>query len=151
MTAKRKNSRPICFVRHGNALVPDMEIDLVALDGIANGQRVRVEIEQWRNDDRLRAWWAYLWDCLKATGENANWSLEALGNFVKLNCGHFEVFELPDGTQYKQAKSIAKASKMTEAEMVQLFRATELFLAERFGFEGRIEDDGSESRHRLER
>ena len=51
-----KDKPVFAFIRRGNALVPELDYDLSALDGIAQGQRIKLEIKQWRNLDRLRAY-----------------------------------------------------------------------------------------------
>ena len=114
-------------------LVADMAIDKAALDGLAYGERVNIEIRHFRNTDKLRAWWAYLHDCIQACGLE-DWTLHSLANFVKIKTGHFDVFQTPDGEVYQEPRSIAKSSAMTEAEMTELFRRTEKLLAEKFGF-----------------
>ena len=68
--AKRPDKPVYSFVRKGNALWPELEYDAHALDGIAQGQRVRVDIKEWRNVERLRAYWAMLHDVVAATGAN---------------------------------------------------------------------------------
>ncbi len=40
--AKRPDKPVYSFLRKGNSLVPELEYDAHALDGIAQGQRVRV-------------------------------------------------------------------------------------------------------------
>jgi hypothetical protein len=46
----RKPEKPVyAFTRRGEGVFPDMEYDASALAGIAEGQRVKVEIKQWRN------------------------------------------------------------------------------------------------------
>ena len=113
-------------------LVADMAIDKAALAGLAYGERVEIVVKQFRNPDRLRAWWAYLHDCIEACGLDL--TLEALADLVKLRTGHVDLFQLPGGAVYERPKSIAFTSKMNEAEFVAFFRATEKFLAEEFGF-----------------
>jgi len=124
---------PYAFRKMGEGiLVADMAMDKAALDGLAYGERVRIEIKQFRNVDRLRAWWSYLHDCIHACGVEL--SLEAFADLVKLKTGHVDLFTLPSGEVWQRPKSIAFTSKMTESEFVAFFRATEKFLAEEFGF-----------------
>lgn len=59
----KKDKPPYKFIFDGRGLVPEMEFDRQALAGLHVGQGVKVEIGQWRNLDRLRAYWATLNDC----------------------------------------------------------------------------------------
>lgn len=122
------------FIKLGKGILKaEMEMDEESLDGVAYGERVQVEIKQFRNADRLKAWWALLYDCKKACGLD-EWTLEALGQHVRLETGYFDEYGLPDGGFYRTPKSVAFLSKLKEAEMVQLFRATEKYLAETWGY-----------------
>lgn len=129
----RKPEKPIySFVRKGNALWPEMEYDIRALDGIAHGQRVRVEIKEWRNLDRLKAYWSMLHDCIAATGAN-NLSAERLHEVAKLMNGCVDVVMLPGGQPVAIPASIA-LDKMSEPEFIDFFRNVEAWLAKTYGF-----------------
>ena len=132
MAKPARKDRPVyAFCRRGNALVPDMSFDLRALDGVANGQRVRIEIREWRNMDRLKAYWSLLHECLEATG--AAITPEKLHEVIKLETGHVELVRLPNGMTVAIPASIA-LDKMTEPEMVAFFQAAEEWLARVYGF-----------------
>jgi hypothetical protein len=131
MKRKTKDAPVYAFIRKGNSLVPEFAYDCAALDGIAQGQRVKVSIDNWRNRDRLRAYWATLGDCVKATECAAN--AKALHAYVKLQCGIVDVIRLADGTEFAVPGSIA-IEEMTEADMAAYFQAAERFLASEYGF-----------------
>ena len=59
--AKPPKDKPVyAFIRRGEALVPEMEWDRRALEGIGQGQRVRIEVKEFRNVARHRSYWAML-------------------------------------------------------------------------------------------
>lgn len=119
------------FIRRGNSLVPEMEYDLSALDGIAQNEAVMVELKKGRSNPRLRAYWSTLRDCIDATGCAPN--IGVLHNAVKLNTGHVDYVRLGNGYTVAVPSSIAFDS-MDEQEMVVFFRSAEQWLAEEYGF-----------------
>lgn len=128
----KKPEKPIyAFVRKGNHLVPEMEIDLRSLDGISQGQRVRIEIKEFRNQDRNRAYWAMLHDVVQATGGAL--SPERLHEVIKLENGVVELIRLPTGMTVAIPGSIS-FDKMAEDEFVSFFRAAEQWLAATYGY-----------------
>ncbi len=129
--ARRKDKPPYAFIRIGNRLVADMDFDLGALEGVAEGEKVRVEVSQWRNRPRLRAYWATLRDCVNATGFEG--TPETLHTLLKMECGLGEPVKLPDGRVVIIPGSIAIES-LPEDEMIAYFRRAEKYLAETFGF-----------------
>ncbi|PZO78477.1 MAG: hypothetical protein DI629_12330 [Mesorhizobium amorphae] len=130
---KAKADKPVyAFIRKGNALVPEMGCDARALDGIAQGERVKVDINQWRNLDRLRAYWAMLGDVIEATGQKI--STKTLHEVIKLENGVVDVVQMPNGLKVQIPASIA-LDKLPEAEMVEFFRKAEAWLAETYGYE----------------
>lgn len=127
----KKPEKPVyAFLRQGNALVPEMEMDVRALDGIAQGQRVRAEIKEFRNLPRLRAYWAMLHDVVAATECAA--SAERLHEAMKLELGIVDLVKV--GTMTVAIPGSIAFDKMTEAEMVGWFKLAEKFLAERYGY-----------------
>jgi hypothetical protein len=129
----KKPEKPIfAFRRRGDSLVPEMEYDLLALEGIAQGQRVKIEVKEWRNLSRLRAYWSMLHDCIAATGAN-NLSAERLHEVAKLMNGCVDVVMLPSGQPVAIPASIA-LDKMTEPEFIDFFRKVEAWLAATYGF-----------------
>jgi hypothetical protein len=129
----RKPEKPVySFVRRGNSLLPEMDYDLRALDGVANGQRIRVEIKEWRNLSRLRAYWSMLHDVVASTGANGL-TAERLHEVAKLQNGCVDVVLLPNGTPIAIPASIA-LDKMSEPEFIAFFQKVEEWLARTYGF-----------------
>lgn len=129
--ATRKDKPAYSFLRKGNCLVPEMNYDLRALDGVANGQRVRVEILQWRNTDRLRAYWAMLHDVVAAT--DCALSVEKLHAVIKLETGNVDLVRLPTGMTVAIPASIA-LDRMSEPEFIEFFRRAEEWLSATYGY-----------------
>lgn len=128
----KKSEKPIyAFQRVKNALVPEMSFDLAALDGIAQGERVRVEIKQYRNSGRNRAYWAMLNDVVEACG--LKYRAEKLHDIAKMKNGVIDLLMLPDGTPIATPGSISFEA-MTEQEFVDFFRKVEAWLSETFGY-----------------
>lgn len=127
----RKDKPPYKFIRQGNSLVPDMEYDLGALDGVKQWQAVRVDVLQWRNADRLRAYWATLNDCVEATGCAPH--KEALDAYVRIKAGHCDYVRLSNGMLQAVPRPI-NTTDCNEPEMIAFFKAAEMILAEEFGF-----------------
>jgi hypothetical protein len=130
--SKAKTDKPVySFIRKGNGLFPEMGYDLRALDGVANGQRVRVEIKQWRNVDRLRAYWAMLHDVVAAT--DCAVSAEKLHEVLKLETGCVDLVRLPSGMTVAIPASIA-LERMSEPEFIEFFKRAEEWLAATYGY-----------------
>lgn len=126
-----KRERPTyAFIRRGNTLVPEMDFDARALDGVANGQRVKVDVSEFRSTPRLRAYWAMLHDVVTATECAA--SAERLHEAMKLELG------IVDHVRVGPHKLAVPASiafdKMSEAEMVEYFNLAQRWLAETYGY-----------------
>ena len=128
----KKPEKPVyAFIRQGTALLPELEMDRRALEGIGQGQRVRVEIKEFRSTPRLRAYWAMLHDVVAAT-ECAP-SAERLHEAMKLELGIVDLVKV--GTMTVAIPGSIAFDKMSEAEMVEWFRMAERFLAEKYGYE----------------
>lgn len=128
----KKTEKPIyAFVRRGNYLVPEMDMDARALDGIGQGERVKVEIKEFRNLDRHRAYWAMLHDVIDAT--DCALSPERLHDVVKLETGLIDLVALPNGMKVALPGSIA-FDKISEAEFVAFFRKAEEWLSATYGY-----------------
>lgn len=127
-----KKEKPIfAFIRVGNRLVPEMDMDVHALDGVAQGERVRVEIKEFRNVGRHRAYWAMLQDVIDAT--ECALSPERLHDLVKLETGLIELIALPSGMKVALPGSIA-FDKIDEAEFVTFFKSAERWLSDTYGY-----------------
>lgn len=129
--AKRIDKAVYAFIRRGNALLPEMDYDLHALDGVANGQRVRVEIKQWRNLDRLKAYWATLQDCVDATGCAP--TKEALDAYVRPAVGFVDTIRLRTGHLVGVPRAI-NTRDCDEPEMIAFFNNVTELLAREFGY-----------------
>src|SRR5690606_26875653 len=84
LMAKREQPT-FAFIRRGDALVPELAMDRRALDGVSQGQRVKVEIKEFRSLPRLRAYWGMLHEVVAATECAA--SAERLHEAMKLELG----------------------------------------------------------------
>lgn len=128
----KRQERPIyAFIRHGNTLRPEMAYDLQALEGIEQGQRVKLEIRQWRNLDRLRAYWATLQDCIDATGCAA--SKEALDAYIRPAVNFVDTIRLANGFLVGVPRAI-NTRQCDEPEMIAFFNAATELLARDFGY-----------------
>lgn len=129
--AKKASERPVyAFRRRGDALVPEMDFDCRALDGIAQNERVRIEIKAFRSVPRLRAYWMMLHDVVTAT-ECAP-SAERLHEAMKLELGIVDHVQV-GGFKVAIPASIA-FDKFTESEMVEYFNLAQRWLAETYGY-----------------
>ena len=133
--SRRKETPVYAFIRRGNGLFPEMDYDSRALDGIAQGQKVQLLLKEWRNVERLRAYWAMLHDVVAATGAN-RLTAERLHEVAKLQNGCVDVILLPNGTPVAVPSSIA-LDKMSEPEFVAFFQKVEEWLSETYGYQPR--------------
>lgn len=127
----KKDKPPYKFIFTGRSLVPEMEYDRQALEGLAVGQDVGVEIKQWRNMSRLRAYWATLHDCVQATGCAPH--KEALDAYLRPAVGHCDFIRMPNGSFQAIPRAI-NTKDCDEPEMISYFLAVEERLAKDFGF-----------------
>lgn len=128
----KKPEKPVyAFCRRGDVLAPELPYDLHALDGVVEGQRVKVEVKQWRNLSRLRAYWATLQDCVDATGCAP--SKEALDAYVRPAVGYVDAIRLASGHFVGVGRPI-NTSECEEPEMIAFFQSVEELLAREFGF-----------------
>lgn len=128
----KKPEKPVyAFIRRGNYLVPEMDYDLHALDGVMQGQRVKLEVKQWRNLDRLKAYWCTLQDCIDATGCAP--SKEALDAYVRPAVGFVDAIRLSSGHFVGVGRPI-NTRQCDEPEMIAFFEAVNELLAREFGF-----------------
>lgn len=129
--AKKSEKAPIFMVRRGNTLHPEMRLDVDAIHAISEGQRVKVEITEPRNLDRLRLYWRMLSYVRDAT-ECAPTS-EHLHSAIKLELGYGTPVRLRGLTVLVPA-SIA-FDKMDETEFRGFFDRAVKFLADTYGFD----------------
>lgn len=137
----RKPEKPTyAFVRRGDALVPELDMDCRALDGIAQGQRVKVEIKEFRNIGRHRAYWKMLHEMVAAT--ECALSPERLHEVIKLETGVVDLIRLPNGMTVAIPGSIA-FDKMSEEEFIAFFQRAEEWLARTYGWVPESERDAA--------
>jgi hypothetical protein len=129
--AKKTDRAVYSFTRRGNALYPDMDYDLHALDGIVQGQSVDIEVKHFRSHRRLRAYWATLQDCVDATGAAPH--KEALDAYLRPAVGHCDFIRMPNGSFQAVPRAI-NTKDCDEPEMIAFFQAVEERLAKDFGF-----------------
>lgn len=129
--AKRTEKPVYAFIRRGNALIPEMQYDLQALDGVEQGQRVKVDVKQWRNLDRLKAYWATLQDCIDATGCSP--SKEALDAYIRPAVKFVDTIRLANGFLVGVPRPI-NTRECDEPEMIAFFNAATELLARDFGY-----------------
>lgn len=126
-----KDKPVYAFIRRGDALVPETTYDCAALDGIAQNQKVKLEIRNWRNMDRLKAYWCTLQDCIDATGCAP--SKETLDAYVRPAVGFVDTIRQVNGTLVYVPRHINTA-RCDEPEMIKFFQAAEELLARDFGY-----------------
>lgn len=137
----RKPEKPTyAFTRRGDALVPELDMDCRALDGISQGQRVKVEVKEFRNVGRHRAYWKMLHEMVAAT--ECALSPERLHEVIKLETGVVDLIRLPNGMTVAIPGSIA-FDKMDEAEFVAFFQSAEKWLADTYGWVPERERDAA--------
>jgi len=127
-----KREKPVYgFVRRGNALVPAMDFDMAALDSIRNGELVKVEIKQFRNVSRHRAYWAMIQEVVDGYG--LDYTADRLHEILKLQNGVIDPVTLPSGLTIAIPGSIS-FDKMDEAEFKAFFLKAERWLAKTYGY-----------------
>lgn len=128
----KKPEKPVyAFIRRGNYLLPETEYDMQALEGVQQGQKIRLEIKQWRNLDRLKAYWATLQDCIDATGCAP--SKEALDAYIRPAVKFVDTIRLANGYFVGIPRAI-NTRQCEEPEMIAFFKAAEELLARDFGY-----------------
>lgn len=126
-----KKEKPVyAFIRKGVGLVPELDWDLRALDGVAQGQRVKVEIKAFRSLPRLRAYWAMLHEVVAATECAA--SAERLHEAMKLELGIVDLVKV--GNMTVAIPGSIAFDRMTEAEMSEFFNIAQRWLSEKYGY-----------------
>ena len=125
-----KDKPVYAFIRKGNTLVPEMEMDLAAVQGVQEGQRVIVDIKHGRNLARLRAYWAQLQECIDATGCAP--SKESLDAYIRTAVGFIEMVHV-NGRWVPVPRHI-NTSQCEEPEMIAFFDKVNERLASDFGF-----------------
>ena len=128
----KKAERPrYGFRKRKGALWPDMAFDARMLESIAEGELVHVEIKRFRNNDRLRSYFAMLNDVIEAT--DCSLSAERLHEVAKLETGCVEHVRLPNGLLIGLPGSVA-FDRMTEGEFQAFYHRVEEWLAKTFNY-----------------
>lgn len=129
----KKPEKPVyAFIRTAQGLVPEMAYDAHALDGVKLGERVRVEIKQFRNLGRFRLYWSMLAKVLEAT--DCAPTVEHLHSAIKLELGYGTPVRLGNGMTVLVPGSIAFEA-MDEAEFQGFFERAAAYLAGQFGID----------------
>lgn len=127
-----KNEKPVYgFVRKGSSLVPASSYDLEALEGVAQGEMVKIDITQFRNNRRLRAYFAMLRSVINACG--LVYTSKKLHEIIKLQNGVIDPVTLPSGLTVALPGSIS-FDEMSEADFQSFFKKAEKWLAETYGY-----------------
>jgi hypothetical protein len=130
MAAKKNTENPpIYVVRNGDRLVGEMEMDRELIRQFPDGQRIRVDLRTGRVPDRLRFYWAFLREVVKATGCAP--TDKALHQMVKLRTGFTDDI-LMGGFIVKVPASIA-FENMDEPTFGEFLREALAFIASEFG------------------
>lgn len=139
----KKPEKPVyAFIRRGRTLVPEMDMDMRAIEHIAQGARVRIEVKEFRNFARHRAYWAMIHDVIEAT--DCALTPERLHEVVKLETGLVDLIALPNGMKVAIPGSIS-FDKCDESEFQAFFRAAEMWLAETYGYVNTYHNSGGSS------
>ncbi|MBW3095677.1 DUF1367 family protein [Pseudohoeflea coraliihabitans] len=128
-----KRDKPVYgFIRKGNALVPEMDMDLHALDGVKQGQLVKVEVKNFRHGKKHRLYWQTLHKVVEATecAPTARHLHEAL----KMELGFHVPVRLKSGMTILVPDSTA-FDKMDEAEFTAFFENAIRHMSMAFGID----------------
>lgn len=129
----REDEEPTLFHKHGVGLFPSNEAAEELIRAIGGNEVVSLRIDNRRNPQRLRAYWAYLRGAVDATGCAP--SPDVLHQAIKIGLGYVNAVLLKGGNMIKVAGSISFA-KMKETEFIKYFQAAEQWLAEKIGYGG---------------
>lgn len=127
-----KEQAPVYLVRKGNALFPQLQMDLERLQAIPQGHSVRVELKQPRNNERLRLYWRMLSYVREAT--DCAPTSEYLHSAIKLELGFGTPVRLRNGMTVLVPSSVA-FDKMEEPEFHIFFNKAVEFLTATYGFD----------------
>ena len=128
-TKKNTENPPIYVIRTGDRLIGEMEMDRDLIRQFPDGQRIRVDLRTGRVPDRLRFYWAFLREVVKATGCAP--TEKALHQMVKLRTGFTDDI-IMGGYIVKVPSSIA-FENMDEPTFGEFLREALTFIASEFG------------------
>jgi hypothetical protein len=129
LMAKKAETCPIYLIRTGDKLMGEMEMDRDAVRRFPAGERIRVDVRTGRVPSRLRFYWAFLHQVVKAT--ECCPTAEALHELVKLETGYTDKVRVR-GHIILVPRSIS-FSAMAEEEFTTFLANAERFIAETFG------------------
>lgn len=125
-----KNEQPPIFLLRVNEhLVGELEYDRNMVKAIPAGVRVKVVFHTGRSPKKLRFWWAFLNEVVKAT--DCAPTAEALNDVVKLNTGFVTPVRIK-GYTVMIPRSISYGS-MSEADFDAYVNNGLRFIAENYG------------------
>jgi hypothetical protein len=130
MTKPDQDKRICLMRRHGSHLVPCTAFDAEMVEELGNGD-IEVSFRNRRNNEQLRAYWAYLGEVVKATECYPNST--KLSEALKFAMGYSTTMVLFNGKVVTVADSLA-LSKMTAIEFTEFFKQAQRLIEERFGF-----------------
>ena len=129
MAKKSSENPPIYVIRDGDRLIGEMEMDREMIREFPNGQRIRVDLRTGRVPERLRFYFAFLREVVKATGCAP--TSKALHNTVKLRTGFTDKVKLGD-IEVEVPASVA-FENMDEPTFAAFLREALAFIASEFG------------------
>jgi hypothetical protein len=129
MSKKSSETPSIYCVRYGSNLVGEMAADRERIAEIKEGERVRVDVRTGRVPSRLRFYWSFLHEVVKAT--ECCPTAEALHELIKLETGYTTPVKVR-GYTVLVPRSIAFSS-MSEEEFTKFLQDGLRFVAETYG------------------
>ncbi|MBX5206733.1 hypothetical protein [Rhizobium sp. NZLR11] len=120
---------PIYLLRSGDKLIGEMQLDRDRIAEFPAGERIKVTLSTGRSPKRLRFWWSFLHEVVKAT--EAAPTAEALHETVKLCTGYTSPVSIK-GMTVMVPRSISFAS-MTEEEFSTFLDHGLRFIATNYG------------------
>lgn len=127
--AKSPETAPIYVQRFGDKLAGEMQMDRDAIAKFKAGDRIKVTLHTGRSPSRLRWYWAFLNEVVKATECSPN--AESLHEVVKLHTG-FVTPVMVKGMTVMVPRSVS-FSAMSEQEFADFLQHAERFIGEAYG------------------
>lgn len=129
MAKKASENPPIYVIRDGDRLIGEMEMDREMIREFPAGQRIRLDLRTGRVPDRLRFYWAFLREVVKATGCAPTG--KALHQMVKLRTGFTDDVML--GGYIVKVPASVSFENMDEPTFAVFLREALAFIASEFG------------------
>lgn len=116
----KSEAPPIYCIRRGDTLIGEMQCDRDSIASMPSGERIKVELSTGRVPKRLRFYFAFLEEVVKATGCAP--TKEALHEAVKLGAGFTNkvkfrgrIVEVPASVSFKNMDEPTFAAFLNEA------------------------------------